>query len=90
MQRFASEIAQLRGLGFAEALPIERPVAQGTITRLECGRYGLAVEFLATDSAAVYSVIPLVSGHGRAHLASDIWQEVLRTVWRHSPLADGD
>jgi len=84
MKRFASEIAQLRALGFAEVLPMEHAVeANEVVTRLESGRAGLAVEFRVSGSASTFSIVPLglETPDGTRH-ASISWSEVLRAVHR--------
>jgi hypothetical protein len=92
MQVFASEIAQLRALGFAEALSIDRPDrARDTVARLESGRYGLAVEFFEPGCMGTYSVVPLeCHGHVGSSLCSDTWSDVLRDVRRRTPPHDDD
>jgi len=92
MRRFASEIAQLRALGFAEGLPIEPSVHAGTVAaRLESGRIGVAVEFLEADSTATYAVMPLdAEAHASSRLASDAWEDVIGCVHRCAPAHDDD
>ena len=92
MHRFASEIAQLRALGFAEGFPPERseqawPVA----ARLESGRIGVAVEFLEPGSPATYAVRPLEANpHAGSNLSSDTWEEIIGSVHRCAPAHDDD
>ncbi|HEV8313280.1 MAG TPA: hypothetical protein VGQ23_09450 [Burkholderiaceae bacterium] len=92
MRRFASEIAQLRALGFAEGLPIEPSVhARPVAARLESGRIGVAVEFLEPDSPATYAVMPLdADAHAGPGLASDTWEDIIGSVHRCAPAHDDD
>jgi len=89
VQRFSSEITELRALGFAEGLPIEvteRP--RGIVVRLESGRVGVAVEFCA-DGTPQYAVKPLVRDVGnRSGMATDIWSRIVREIRRRAPLSD--
>jgi hypothetical protein len=90
VQRFTSEITELRALGFAEGLPIEaidRPC--GIVVRLESGRIGVAVEFCAGEGTPRYAVKPLVrdSGNGLG-MATDIWSDIVRDIRRRAPLSD--
>jgi hypothetical protein len=89
MQRFASEIAQLRALGFAEGLPIEHTVeASEIVARLESGRAGLAVEFRVSNSASTFSIVSLgLEADDRRH-ASNSWSDILRAVHRRLPPND--
>src|SRR5438552_5098880 len=58
--RFEREFAHLRGLGFAEALPIEHASARpGIVARLESGRVGVAVEFYEPHAEVAYALVPL-------------------------------
>ena len=91
MQRFASEIIELRARGFAEGLPIE-PIdhARGIVARLESGRIGVAVEFCA-DGTPRYAVKPLVRNIGNGSgMATDIWSDIVRDIRRRAPLGDDD
>ena len=90
MHRFASEIAQLRALGFAEGLPIEHSGhTQGVVARLESGRIGVAVEFLAHGATPMYSVVPLGAEESRS-VASDMWDDIITDVRRRTPPRDDD
>jgi hypothetical protein len=86
VQRFASEITELRALGFAEGLPIEvieHP--PGIVVRLESGRVGVAVEFCA-EGTPRYAVKPLFGGNGNGSgLATDIWSDIVRDIHRRAP-----
>ena len=89
MRRFASEIAQLRALGFAEGLPIEHTVeASEIVARLESGRAGLAVEFRVSNSASTFSIVFLGLDAGNGRHASDSWSEILRAVHHRLPPND--
>lgn len=90
MQRFAMEITELRGLGFAEGLSGEAPSHErGLVARLESGRIGCAVEFCARDGTPTYTVIPLLveSGNG-SRVATDTWSDIVRNIHRRAPLSD--
>lgn len=92
MQRFASEITELRALGFAEGLSIEAiDHARGIVVRLESGRIGVAVEFCAGQGTPRYAVKPLArdicNGSG---VATDIWSDIVRDIHRRAPLSDDD
>ena len=91
MRRFASEIAQLRALAFAEGLPMEPSVHGRPVARLESGRIGVAVEFLGPASPAAYAVMPLdASAHQGASLASDAWEDIIGSVHRCAPAHEDD
>ena len=90
MPRFASEITQLRALGFAEGLPIEPSAhAWPVATRLESGRIGVAVEFLEPGAPATYAVMAL---HAEQHasLTTDTWEDIIGSVHRCAPAQDDD
>jgi len=91
VQRFASEITELRALGFAEGLPIEvidHP--SGIVVRLESGRIGVAVEFCA-EGPPRYAVKPLVRDIGNGSgVATDIWSDIVRDIRRRAPLSDDE
>ena len=92
MQRFASEITELRALGFAEGLPIDAiDHPRGIVVRLESGRIGVAVEFCVGQGTSRYAVKPLVrdirNGSG---MATDIWSDIVRDIHRRAPLAADD
>jgi hypothetical protein len=92
MHCFASEIADLRALGFAEALPIGRaaPVRRA-VARLESGRYGLAVEFLGPGADLQYSLVALdAAEQDGAGTASGTWSDVMRDIRRRAPPGDDD
>lgn len=91
MQQFASEISQLRAMGFAEALPFARSNSmRSAVARLESGRYGLAVEFFVSVEMR-YSVVTLeVGGQGGTGIACDAWSEVLRGVRCRAVPSDDD
>jgi hypothetical protein len=88
MHRFAMEIIELRALGFAESLPIE-PChhARGMVARLESGRIGVAVEFIAHEGARAYTVVPLLVDDERA-VTTDIWGDIVRDIYRRAPPSD--
>ena len=91
MQRFASEITELRALGFAESLPIQPLKSTGdVIARLESGRVGVAVEFRGAGSSR-YAVQPLIP-HAESEplMASDVWTDIVRDIRRRAPLGDED
>ena len=92
MQRFASEITELRELGFAEGLPIEaNDHARGIVVRLESGRIGVAVEFCAGEGTPRYAMKPLVRDIGDGlGIASDIWSDIVRDIRRRAPLPDDE
>ena len=83
---FASEITELRALGFAECLPIEvANHSRGIVFRLESGRVGVAVEFCA-EGTPRYAVKPLVRSNGDGSgMATDIWSDIVRDVRRRAP-----
>ena len=90
MPYFTSEIAQLRALGFAEALPIgDSSSTPDAVARLESGRHGLAVEFFEADAKATYSVVSLEQqeDHGTA---CNMWSDVMHNVRRRAPPTDND
>jgi hypothetical protein len=92
VRRFAKEIAQLRDLGFAEGLPIERfGHAHGVVARLECGRVGVAVEFIAPGCGSRYAVVPIdpeASAGGRVD--SDAWSDIVKDLRRRMSPDDDD
>jgi hypothetical protein len=92
VQRFASEITELRALGFAEGLPIEaidRPC--GIVIRLESGRIGVEVEFCAGEGTPLYAVKPLVRDIANgSDTATDIWSDIVRDIRRRAPLSDDE
>lgn len=92
MHRFASEIAQLRALGFAEGLPIGPSVqAWPVAARLESGRIGVAVVFLEPGAPATYALMPLdANPHIGSDLASDVWEDIIDSVHRRAPAHDDD
>jgi hypothetical protein len=92
VQRFSSEITELRALGFAEGLSNEAiDHARGIVVRLESGRIGVAVEFRAGEGAPRYAVKPLVrdicNGSG---MATDIWSDIVRHIHRRAPPTDDE
>jgi hypothetical protein len=91
VQRFKSEITELRALGFAESLPIQ-PVerASDVVARLESGRIGVAVEFRADARSTRYAVEPLVPQLGSGPVATDVWSDVVKDIHRRAPLGDDD
>jgi hypothetical protein len=93
VKRFASEITELRALGFAEGLPIEVIDHQpGIVVRLESGRVGVAVEFCA-DATRRYAVRPLVRDIGNGSdtgVATDMWSDIVRDIRRRSPPSDDE
>ena len=92
MQRFASEITELRELGFAEGLPIEaHDHARGIVVRLESGRIGVAVEFCAGEGTPRYAMKPLVRDIcDRSDMATDIWSDIVQGIRRRAPLPDDE
>lgn len=86
MQRFSSEITELRALGFAEGLPIDViDPPSGVFLRLESGRVGVAVEFCAED-APRYAVKPLLGDtRGGRSMATDVWSDIVRDIHRRAP-----
>lgn len=92
MEPFASEVEQLRSMGFAEPLLFD-PVDVGVDSsfRLESGRYGVAVCFFWNAPALRYSVLPLGDGqHTWLRFDSDHWCKVLSELRRHVPAYDDD
>jgi hypothetical protein len=92
MHCFASEISELRALGFAEALPMGRagPMRR-SVARLESGRYGLAVEFLEPGADLQYSVVALDEGDpDGAGTSCGMWSDVMRDIRRRAPPGDDD
>ena len=92
MQRFASEIIELRSLGFAEALPIEAIApARGIVVRLESGRIGIAVELCADENVPRYAVRPLVRAIGNwSGMTTDTWSDIVRDIHQRTPLWDDE
>ena len=92
MQSFASEIIELRSLGFAEALPIEViDHAHGIVVRLESGRLGVAVELCAGEDMPRYVVRPLVRAIGNwSGMATDTWSDIVRDIHQRAPLGDDE
>ena len=92
VQRFASEITELRELGFAEGLPIEaNDHARGIVVRLESGRIGVAVEFCAGEGTPRYAMKPLVRDIcDRSDMATDIWSDIVQGIRRRAPLPDDE
>ena len=92
MHRFASEINELRALGFAESLSIQPAHATSVgVLRLESGRIGVAVEFCADSGAPRYAVKPLVSGVGNGlPMASEVWHDIVQDVRQRAPASDDD
>ena len=92
MQRFATEITELRALGFAEGLSSEAlSHERGLVARLESGRIGCAVEFCTRDGTPTYAVIPLLveSGNGSG-VATDTWGDIVRNIHLRAPLSDNE
>ena len=88
---FASEISELRSLGFAESLPIETTDhARGVIVRLESGSRGVAVELCAGEDAPCYVIRPLVRTDGESGLATNRWGDILRDIHQRAPLGDDE
>jgi len=92
VRRFASEITELRELGFAEGLPIEaNDHARGIVVRLESGRIGVAVEFCAGEGTPRYAMKPLVRDIcDRSDMATDIWSDIVQGIRRRAPLPDDE
>lgn len=90
VQRFASEIVELRSLGFAEGLEaIDH--ARGIVVRLESGRIGLAVEFCAGEDMPRYAVRPLVRAVDNwSGMATDSWSDILRDIHQRAPPSDDE
>jgi hypothetical protein len=88
MDRYANEIEQLRGLGFAEGLPIGgKERSPGLIARLECGWVGVAVEFFEPKPVPTYAVIALDAA------SADVapihrWDDVVRDIHQRMPPND--
>jgi hypothetical protein len=89
---FASEISELRSLGFAESLPIEEAIdhARGIVVRLESGRRGVAVELCTGEDAPCYVIKPLVHAGGGSSMATNLWSDVLRDIHRRPPAGDDE
>jgi hypothetical protein len=91
MQRFASEITELRALGFAESLAMQpTDHTSDALARLACGRIGVAVEFRAHAGSPRYAVKPLVPDEGRGPMATDVWGDVVKDIHRRAPVDDDD
>lgn len=90
MQRFATEITELRALGFAEGLSGEAPSHErGLVSRLESGRIGCSEEFCTRDGTPTYAVIPLLVEFGNGSgVTTDTWGDVVRNIHRRVPLSD--
>jgi hypothetical protein len=90
--RFEREFAHLRGLGFAEALPIENaPDSPGIVARLESGRVGVAVEFYEPHVEVAYALVPLDATPGsHPGRPTHRWDDVVKDVHRHMPPGDDD
>jgi hypothetical protein len=90
MDRYANEIEQLRSLGFAEGLAIgDSARSPGLIARLECGRVGVAVEFLEPEPVPTYAVIALDAARVDASTApTHRWDDVVRDIHRRMPPND--
>ena len=90
MLSFASQISQLRSLGFAESLPIEAiDHARGIVVRLESGRIGVAVELCAGEDAARYVIRPLIRAHGGSSMTTNRWGDIVRDIHQRA-LSDDD
>lgn len=91
MQRFASEITELRTLGFAESLPIHSTdQASDVVARLVSGRIGVAVEFRADASSPRYVVKSLVPDVGTGPIVTDVWGDIVKDIHRRAPLGDDE
>ena len=92
MPSFASEIIELRSLGFAEGLPIEAiDQTRGIVVRLESGRIGLAVELCAGEDMPRYVVRPLVRANGNwSGMATDTWSDIVRDIHQRAPSDDDE
>ena len=91
MQRFASEITELRALGFAESLPIHPTDRAGdVVAQLVSGRIGVTVEFRADASSLRYAVKPLVPDAGSGPMVTDVWGDILKDIRRRAPLGDDE
>ena len=89
MQRFATEITELRELGFAEGLPMEPfDRERGIVARLESGRIGVAVEFRAREGRRMYAVIPLLADVDS--VVTELWSDIVRDIRRRAPLPDDE
>ena len=89
---YSREIAELRELGFAEGLALSGGLPQHvatTVTRMESGRHGIAVEFLAACRGSRYAVVPLDGDAPDPRVAAD-WSEVVAEVRRRAPPSDDD
>ena len=91
MQRFASEITELRALGFAEGLPIHSADhASDVVARLVSGRIGVAVEFRSDARFPRYVVKPLVPDVGSGPIVTDVWGDIVKDIHRRAPLGDDE
>ena len=91
MKRFASEIAELRALGFAESLAIHpTDHASDVVARLACGRIGVAVEFRTDAGSPRYAVKPLLPDAGRGPVATDVWGDIVKDIRHRAPVDDDD
>ena len=91
MQRFASEITELRALGFAESLPIHSTDrASDVVALLVSGRIGIAVEFRADANSLRYAVKPLVPELGGGPMVTDAWDDIVKDIHRRAPLDDDE
>ena len=92
MQRFATEITELRELGFAEGLRMEAlDRERGIVARLESGRVGVAVEFRAREGGPTYAVIPLLADVGCASsVVTELWSDIVRDIRRRAPLTEDE
>jgi hypothetical protein len=87
MQRFASEITELRALGFAESLLIHSTdCASDVVARLVSGRIGVVVEFRADADSARYAIKPLVPDVGSGPIVTDAWDDIVKDIHRRAPL----
>jgi len=92
VQRFSSEIVELRSLGFAEGLLIEAfDHARGIVARLESGRIGVAVEFCAGENVPRYAVKPLTRAFGDwSGMATNVWSDIVRDIHQRAPLSEDE
>jgi hypothetical protein len=90
--RFQHEFAHLRGLGFAEPLPIEHTTDRpGVVARLESGTVAVAVEFYEPNAEVAYALVPLdAAPETHPGCPTHRWDDVVRDVHRRMPPTDND
>ena len=92
LQRFASEITELRALGFAEGLSMHSgDHSSDVVVRLESGRIGVAVEFRGHASSPRYAVKPLLAEAAPdLPVFADEWTDIVQDLRKRAPLSDHD